>query len=210
MDNGGFPDLSGVIGGLLSNPEALQGVIGAVAGLKNAGLFQGISPFSPDGGEEAQAPLQSEARSEEREPPKAPSGLSPSERTAGAYQGQSDAYTEPKEQSTAKSNAAPAFAFDEGAFSGSRGQRGRSDEFALPSLFPPRRERDRRRDLLLALRPYLCSERQERLDGILKILGLLEMAKHLGLGFGGTQEGSKCCTAENSGWICPQATEAWR
>lgn len=191
MDNGGFPDLSGVIGGLLSNPEALRGVIGAVAGLKNSGLFQGISPFSPDGVEGAQASPQAENGSEERKPPAASSGLSPSEMRAEAYPGQSDAYTELNEQSTAESSASPAFAFDEGRFSCSRGQSGRSAEFALPPFLPPRREKDRRRDLLLALRPYLCSERQERLDGILKILGLLEMAKHLGLGFGGTQEGSK-------------------
>lgn len=178
MDNGGFPDLSGVIGNLLSNPEALSGVIGAVAGLKNAGLFEGLSSFSPD----APTPNGSEKTGGREEPQKE------SDEPVLSYRQGQGAYTEEDGMNASKSPKTQSL--PPSLFPSIGGQSG--------SYFPPpasgfggRREPDRRRDLLLALRPYLCAERQERLDGILKILGLLEMARHLGLGLGGEQEGSR-------------------
>lgn len=56
----------------------------------------------------------------------------------------------------------------------------------IPSLAPVKRKdgvREDERRLLLALRPYLSQTRQEKIDFVLKILQLLELAGNLGLNF---------------------------
>lgn len=50
--------------------------------------------------------------------------------------------------------------------------------------------RDNERQLLLALRPYLSEARQEKIDFVLKILQLLELAGNLGLNFDTKTKGS--------------------
>ena len=56
-----------------------------------------------------------------------------------------------------------------------------------PKALPVRKEKDSEREnerrLLLALRPYLSEARQDKIDFVLKILQLLELAGNLGLSF---------------------------
>ena len=183
MDNGGFPDLSGMIGNLLSNPEVLQGAVQAVAGLKNAGLLNGLSSLLFDAPDENHDP--------NPQPPLKKEEDASSFRTYGAN---GEAYTK---ASAEQSPQLPRAHFDDAPFSFKEEARGqgapqRSGAGTLSFLPAAKREPDRRRDLLMALRPYLCAERQERLDGILKIFYLLEAARQLGQGFsGGGQEGSR-------------------
>ena len=59
-------------------------------------------------------------------------------------------------------------------------------EATLPILQQPKTNQDSAREnerrLLLALRPYLGQARQDKIDFVLKILQLLELAGSLGLG----------------------------
>ncbi len=166
MDNGGFPDLSGMIGGILSNPEALKGLMSMAAGLKNTGIFDGLGTISLE---------KKQMQEEEYSPDGKTYTENKKDEGRGGYQHEphEGAGTQSEDGQTTNRSAPPLF--------------------ALPQPKKADGEGDRRRDLLLALRPYLCKERRERLDGILKILGLLEMAKQLGtaLNAGGEWEGSR-------------------
>ena len=48
----------------------------------------------------------------------------------------------------------------------------------------------RRKQLLMALRPYMNAERQEKIDTMLRILQLLELASKLGFSIPGTKDSS--------------------
>lgn len=48
----------------------------------------------------------------------------------------------------------------------------------------------RRKQLLMALRPYMNTERQEKIDTMLRILQLLELASKLGFSIPGTKDSS--------------------
>ena len=60
-------------------------------------------------------------------------------------------------------------------------------EIEKSATLPVHKEKDSTREderrLLLALRPYLSEARQEKIDFVLKILQLLELAGNLGLNF---------------------------
>ena len=60
----------------------------------------------------------------------------------------------------------------------------------LPAVKSQNRARDNERQLLLALRPYLSEGRQDKIDFVLKILQLLELAGNLGLNFDIKTKGS--------------------
>lgn len=166
MDNLGLPDLSGMIGNMLSDPETLKNILNVAAGLKSAGLFDGASsPFS----------------SSNATKPPAPDGR-------GQAYGQADgAYTEERNKDVPERG------------DGGQGSSGvaRDDPAAPPLHMPPYPlptpalpqgqggEMDDRRRLLLALRPYLSRERQEKMDSILQIFAFLELARRFGGLFGG-------------------------
>ena len=113
MDNAA-PDLSGVLGKLLENPDTLKSAMEIAAKLKSAGVADALKTQSGE----------SYGRSEE-------------------------AYSEEKK------SAPPAVAEAD--------------------------ERAKRRQLLGALRPYMSRERQDRIDTVLKVLQLLELAEQLGV-----------------------------
>ena len=48
----------------------------------------------------------------------------------------------------------------------------------------------RRKQLLMALRPYMNAERQEKIDTMLRILQLLELASKSGFSIPGTKDSS--------------------
>ena len=60
-----------------------------------------------------------------------------------------------------------------------------------PSLPNPNKAREDERRLLMALRPYLNETRKEKIDFVLKILQLLELAGTLGLTLDGKGGGKK-------------------
>ena len=60
----------------------------------------------------------------------------------------------------------------------SREEQTLSGQISLPQK--GQKEAEQRRQLLLALRPYMSRERQERIDHVLKIMRLLDLAGQLG------------------------------
>jgi hypothetical protein len=158
VDNLNLPDLSGLIGNMLSDPETLKNVLNVASGLKNAGVFSSLS----------RAP-------EEKEP------------FEEAYDKGEGAYTVKNGMSVKES---PGEKSEESA------QKGRPASFSKPPLAPlgllsapqkggfegsfAAKEKQCRRELLLALRPYLSKQRQEKLDSILQIFAFLELAESFG------------------------------
>ena len=114
MDNAS-PDLSGVLGTILENPETLKSAMEIAAKLKSSGV-------------------------------------------ADAFQTQSGESYETREGAYSEERTAP-----------------------VPVKEGAADERTKRRQLLGALRPYMSRERQERIDTILKVLQLLELAEQLGV-----------------------------
>ena len=65
-----------------------------------------------------------------------------------------------------------------------------AEPLSLPIPKEKNNAREDERKLLLALRPYLSQTRQDKIDFVLKILQLLELASNLGLNFDSKEKGS--------------------
>lgn len=167
----GVPDLSGMLGSLLSNPEALGSVLNMASSLKKSGLLDGLM-----------GSISGEEQEKER-------GSAPKEQS---YQAPDDAYNEKNNTKTAACSNAFGDARD--AFKPYEEPYGTTAPAAVPLLpggqaehvkksFPEGtfdKGKDQRRTLLLALRPYLSKARQEKIDSMIKLLGLLELAEQFG------------------------------
>ena len=84
-----------------------------------------------------------------------------------------------------------------GKFKDSAADSSKEKEAAIPKEIPsppsvkqPNSARDNERRLLLALRPYLSEARRDKIDFVLKILQLLELAGNLGLNLDFKTKGS--------------------
>lgn len=140
------PDLSGVLGKLLENPEALKSAMAIASNLKKSGFLDGLTASESGTGEKNNEKSGSEGQMVDRQLPPV---------LSGEYRNNENAYTEQKDA---------------------------GDRFSKRSSDGGRRQSEsaHRKQLLMALRPYMSRERQERIDMILKILRLLELADQLG------------------------------
>lgn len=161
MSNHEGADLSGVLGKLLENPEALQSAMAIASSLKNSGALDGILNGSAEKSTLSDRPSENAVRSNDNDP-------------SGSSTGRSDSSAEATEQKEELAYKAEKSTYNKGA---------------SPALSPLSESKEgnkegqsgQRRQLLLALRPYMSRERQEKIDTILRILQLLELAGQLGL-----------------------------
>lgn len=155
----GVPDLSGMIGGMLSDPETLKNILNIASGLKNAGIF---------------SQKEQEVKEDEKK------------EKISSYEDATTAYTE--KNSSQRQEKAPrdwGVKEDTSDFKSSFS----SSPLGLPPFSGKQRKekgaKDQRSALLLALRPYLSKDRQEKIDGILQIFAFLELAEEFGGVLGG-------------------------
>lgn len=151
MDKESIP--SDAVGRLLSDPEALRKALALAAELKNSGALDGILPKAGKNEGTASAEYGSGEDAYILE-----------EKTDGerSGSGQRDGRSAGRNDGAERTNAAKrseAPDADEGAGGNRRAQRA---------------------ELLLAMKPYLSKERQEKVDLILRVLKLLETAEQLG------------------------------
>ena len=158
MDNVGLPDLSGLIGNMLSDPETLKTVLNVASGLKNSGVLSKLGQTASE-------------KEEGREESYGQGGKTYTVKKSTAV----------KEEDQKRGEEL----FPEGFFEQAGGRASASP--LLPKSLSEKKgddrlpsDQQRRRELLLALRPYLSRDRQQRLDGILQIFAFLELAEGFG------------------------------
>ena len=168
----GVPDLSGMLGSLLSNPEALGSVLNMASSLKKSGLLDGL--MGSINGEEQEKGSASQPKEQSYQAPNGAYNEQNNVQTAATPDssgGARDAFETFGQQSHGVGSL-PAVPLLSG------GQAAHAKEPLKEGSFD--KGKDQRSALLLALRPYLSKARQEKIDSMIKLLGLLDLAEQFG------------------------------
>ncbi len=178
---GEAPDLSGILGSLLSNPAALAGIAELLGSLRTA--RPSASPSEGDSLKGAAAPTSTEAAAAGA--PASP-GVSAASTTGASTTGASAASpiealaaiaSGASATSSAGTSAPPlteALAAVSAGASAISSSGAPAAETSLPTLLPSAPHRERR-VLLSALGPYLSPRRRRTLDGALRLLEIIEL-----------------------------------
>ena len=186
-------ELQGLLSGILSRPDALQELLGVVAKLKESGVLENLLPLL--GG------LGAAASSRDGES-SAKNSESNNLAALNSERDDREATEKPGEEGNGNASTqitdalpAPGLSLLTSLLSGGRsneqsdhsnhdhhhgsGDGGKSD--GNEEGRPQKKRLENHRRLLQALQPYLGKERRERVDFILKLLQLMELAGQIGL-----------------------------
>lgn len=170
-------DLQGLLGGILSNPDALQKMLSVVSGLKESGALESLLPL-----------LRGSITESENE--NGDSGEKKERLSENDAEGQNE---EGSGKAADGSSALPLLASllsDKRNDGGAASDKAQKEEHSKQNEKNGEKESDKEhtgnryhdhRRLLQALRPYLGAQRQERIDFILKLLQYMELAGKIGL-----------------------------